>query len=34
VVAIGGSILPWATVSASFLDPVYKAGIDGDGRLT
>ena len=33
-VAIGGSILPWATVSASFLDPVYKAGIDGDGRLT
>jgi hypothetical protein len=34
VLAIGGSILPWATVSASFLDPVYKAGIDGDGRLT
>jgi hypothetical protein len=34
LVAIGGSILPWATVSASFLDPVYKAGIDGDGRLT
>jgi hypothetical protein len=33
-VAIGGSILPWTTVSASFLDPVYKAGIDGDGRLT
>jgi hypothetical protein len=34
VFAIGGSILPWTTVSASFIDPVYKAGIDGDGRLT
>jgi hypothetical protein len=34
ILVAGGSILPWATVSASFLDPVYKAGIDGDGRLT
>ena len=34
LIAVAGSVLPWATVSASFLAPVYKAGLDGDGRLT
>ena len=33
-VAAVGAYLPWATVSASFIDPVHKAGIDGDGRWT
>jgi hypothetical protein len=32
--AVAGSFLPWASVSASFIDTVNKAGIDGDGRVT
>ena len=34
LLAAGGAPLPWAAVSASFIDTVYKAGIDGDGRVT
>ena len=32
--SVVGAYLPWASVSAGFIDPVNKAGIDGDGRLT
>jgi hypothetical protein len=32
--SVVGAYLPWASVSASFIDPVNKAGIDGDGRIT